>query len=342
VTAATYRGKLVYFDVLGPWNLPGPAQQSTKTFATAYVIAGVTGAGMIVSLLIAGAFFARRNVRMGRGDRKGSFQVAAFVFLIAMLIWVLGAHHVWDLGGEFGTFVGAFCAAVGVAAFVWLSYMALEPYVRRRWPDVLISWTRLLAGKVWDPLVGRDVLAGAFLGMIATVLAYALDALPYWLNVPGLTPVQALPASLGGPNRFLSAGLGQLLAGLLFAFITLSLLFLGRLFLRRQWLAVAVTAVLMTILILGDLGENFLVSLPFAVAIAALSLIVLIRFGFLGLCVFMWISLLLQAFPVTLDFSRWYIGRSMLLLLVLVAVAAYGFRAALAGRPIFGNLSLED
>jgi hypothetical protein len=342
VTAAAYRGKPVYFDVLGPWNLPGPAQQSTKPFATAYVIAGVTGAGMIVSLLIAGAFFARRNVRMGRGDRKGSFQVSAFVFSIVMLIWALGAHHVWDLGGEFGMFIGAFCAAVGVAAFVWLSYMALEPYVRRRWPHVLISWTRLLAGKVWDPLVGRDVLAGAFLGMIATVLAYALDALPYWWNVPGLTPVLASPESLGGPNRFLSVGLGQLLGSLLFAFVALSLLFLGRLFLRRQWLAVAVTAVLMTILILGDLGENFLVSLPFTVAIAALSLIVLIRFGFLGLCVFMWVSLLLQSFPVTLDFSRWYIGRSILLLLVLVALAAYGFRAALAGRPIFGNFSLEE
>jgi len=341
VTAATYRGKPVYFDVLGPWNLPGPEQRSTNTF-TAFVIAGVIGGGLIVSLLIAGAFFARRNVRMGRGDRKGSFQVSALMFLIAMLTCLLGAHHAWNLGGEFGMFVIDFCWAVGVAVFVWLTYMALEPYVRRRWPDVLISWTRLLAGKVWDPLVGRDVLAGAFLGMVAIVLAYVLDALPYWWNVPGLTTVQVLPTSLGGANRFLSAGLGQLLLSLLLAFTTLFLLFLGRVFLRRQWLAVAVTAVLMTIFVLGELGENFLVSLPFAVAIAALWLIVLIRFGFLALCVFMWIFLLLQSFPITLDFSRWYVGRSMLLVLAVIGLAIYGFRAALAGRPVFGNLSLED
>jgi hypothetical protein len=206
---------------------------------------------------------------------------------------------------------------------------------------VLISWTRLLSGKVWDPLVGRDVLAGAFLGMVAIVFAYALDALPYWFDVPGLTTVLAAPQSLGGPNRLLASGLGGLLFGLLFAFITLSLLFLARLFLRKQWLAVSVTGLLMTISVLGVIGENFVVALPFAVAIAALSLIVLIRFGLLGLCVFMWVYVLLQDLPVTLDFSRWYTGRSILFLLALISLVD-GFRAALAGRPAFGNFSLEE
>jgi hypothetical protein len=28
------------------------------------------------------------------------------------------------------------------AAILWLVYIALEPYVRRNWPDSLISWTR--------------------------------------------------------------------------------------------------------------------------------------------------------------------------------------------------------
>ena len=66
--------------------------------------------------------------------------------------------------------------------------MALEPYVRRRWPDVLISWTRLLSGKVWDPLIGRDVLTGALLGTVGALSGYALDALPYWFNVSVLLP----------------------------------------------------------------------------------------------------------------------------------------------------------
>ena len=35
----------------------------------------------------------------------------------------------------------------------WLYYLALEPYVRRLWPQALISWSRVLAGRVRDPLV---------------------------------------------------------------------------------------------------------------------------------------------------------------------------------------------
>ena len=29
---------------------------------------------------------------------------------------------------------------------VWLFYVALEPYVRRFWPQLLIGWTRALSG----------------------------------------------------------------------------------------------------------------------------------------------------------------------------------------------------
>jgi Protein kinase domain len=340
VTAAAYRGKPVYFDVLGPWNLSGAAKQPTHALAT--VIGGVTFAIMIVSLLVAGAIFARRNIRMGRGDRKGSFQVSAFVFSAIMLNWILGGHHVWDVGGEFLKFIMSFCVAVGAAVFVWVNYMALEPYVRRRWPDELISWTRLLSGKVWDPLVGRDVLAGALLGTIAALSAYALDALPYWLSVPGLTPIPTAPYALGGPNRFLSIGLNDLLVAVLLALITLSLLFLARVFLHKQWLAVAVTGLLLTVLQLAITGENFWVALPFTAVIVALTLIGLIRFGLLALFVFELYYLLLSTLPVTLDFSRWYISRSLFFLLLLIGLAVYGFRAALAGRPVFGNLALED
>ena len=338
LTAATYHGKPVYFDVLGPWNRPEAAGQ----FALSTLIAGLTSILMIVSLLVAGAIFARRNVRMGRGDRRGSFRVSACAFSAVMLTWILAGHHVSDPGGEFGMFMRAFSGAVTSAVFVWLSYMALEPYVRRRWPDVLISWTRLLSGKVWDPLVGRDALAGALSGSVAALSGYVLDALPYWFNVSGLTPVNTVPDSLGGPNRFLEIGLSLLLVALFLTLITLLLLFLARVFLRKQWLAVGLTGLILAVLNLGITGENFWVALPFSIIVVALSLIVLTRFGLLALFVFNAYYILLSLLPVTLDFSRWYIGRSLFLLLVLIGVAVYGFRAALAGRAAFNMARLED
>jgi hypothetical protein len=340
VTAAAYHGKPVYFDVLGPWNRPEAAGQYTRVLAN--VIAGVTLSLMIVSVLLAGAIFARRNVRMGRGDRKGSFRVSAFAFSAVMLTWILAGHHVSDIGGEFDMFIRTFSNALTAAIFVWLSYMALEPYVRRRWPDVLISWTRLLSGKVWDPLVGRDALAGALMGTVAALSGYVLDALPYWFNIPGLTPVTSLAYSLGGPNRFLAVGLGLFLITVFITLATLFLLFLARVFFRKQWLAVGLTGVILTVVNLGGTGENFWVALPFTILIVALSLIVLIRFGLLALFVFNLYFFLLSLFPVTLDFSRWYIGRSLFLLLILIGLAVYGFRAALAGRAAFNIAGLED
>ena len=44
---------------------------------------------------------------------------------------------------------------------MWLIYIALEPFLRRRWPHRIISWNRLLRGNLRDPLVGRDILIGA-------------------------------------------------------------------------------------------------------------------------------------------------------------------------------------
>jgi hypothetical protein len=44
---------------------------------------------------------------------------------------------------------------------------------------------------------------------------------------------------------------------------------------------------------------------------------------------------LLSACPPTLDVSAWYAGLVPIPLLAVAAIAIYGFRATLAGRPLF-------
>lgn len=63
---------------------------------------------------------------------------------------------------------------VAVAAALWILYVALESETRRRWPHVLVSWTRVLFGQWRDALVGRDVLIGTATGV------YAVLVLPYF------------------------------------------------------------------------------------------------------------------------------------------------------------------
>ena len=49
---------------------------------------------------------------------------------------------------------------------MWMLYLAIEPWIRRRWPHAIISWSRLISGQLRDPLVGRDILLGVTFGAV--------------------------------------------------------------------------------------------------------------------------------------------------------------------------------
>ena len=108
---------------------------------------------------------ARWNFVHGKGDRRGAMRLAVLIFSLHMALWVFQAHI-----SSAGNFVYLLFLAISTALLwggaVWVLYLALEPYVRRYWPQAIISWTRVLAGRWRDPLVGRDVLYGAVLGIL--------------------------------------------------------------------------------------------------------------------------------------------------------------------------------
>ena len=62
-------------------------------------------------------------------------------------------------------FLESHAASRGRRRLLWVIYIALEPYVRRFWPDGILGWTRLISGYVRDPRVGRDVLTGCVFGV---------------------------------------------------------------------------------------------------------------------------------------------------------------------------------
>ena len=200
------------------------------------------------------------NVRMGRGDRRGAFQLSLFMGSMTAFLWYLWGHFVLDLQSYFLMFSRAFGESLFLAAFVWLSYMALEPYVRRYWPGLLISWARLSSGKFRDPLVGRDLLAGALAGEVLVGLAALECALPYWTNIRGTTPAPVIPQSLGDARHFAGGFIGSLQFCVLVALSVLALLFLVHVIVRKYWLAAGIAAL---VLAAGGLSsENMFVDLP--------------------------------------------------------------------------------
>jgi len=88
--------------------------------------------------------------------------------VMSLVAWFFKAHHVAS-DAEQGLIENALAKAAFLCLVYWLIYLALEPWVRRYWPQTMITWSRVLAGKWRDPLVGRDLLFGTLFG-----IAYAL------------------------------------------------------------------------------------------------------------------------------------------------------------------------
>src|SRR5262249_1419530 len=130
---------------------------------------------------------ARRNLRLGRGDRAGAFRVALFTFLAFGSARMFRADHVAG-EGELWILIKVLAYPTFWAVLVWILYGALEPYARRRWPRLLISWKRLLAGALRDPLVGRDVLLGTTVGLVLVVSERLFWLVPCWLGLPPPVP----------------------------------------------------------------------------------------------------------------------------------------------------------
>jgi hypothetical protein len=116
--------------------------------------------GILATLLLAAAVLARHHIRSGRADRRGAWRVTAYLAAAGMVAWSLRADHSLDLEGEVGLLFREAANMALLSITAWTVYVALEPYVRRLWPDALLGWSRLLTGHIRDPRVGRDLLTG--------------------------------------------------------------------------------------------------------------------------------------------------------------------------------------
>ena len=263
-------------------------------------------------------------------------RLAAFTFVGSMLTWAFYASHVAS-DAELALLLLGASVSLLLAGVCWLLYVALEPLIRRRWPDSLIAWTRLLSGRFSDPLVGRVLLAGALLGVFGAVAREVLVLVRRATEATPPIPPFPWDTTLRGP-RAVASHLSNPAVAMFFALATAMVFFLLRTVLRKEWLAAAVLVLLWA-------APSFLEGGPlsggFALVVAAAEIFVFLRFGLLALVFANIFGHTLQ-FPLTTDSSAWYAGTSLFVLGALAAIAIYGFRIALAGRPMFSGAGLDD
>jgi len=329
IEAAAWRGKPVSVRVTPPWakperqpGPPSPSAAATEVFSL--VVLGAVIGGALV--------FARRNVLLGRGDRKGATRLAAVIATIVMAALLLEAHHV-GAADEFVVLLRAACWALFGGAFVWTLYLALEPPIRRRWPRTLIGWNRLLSGRLTDPLVGRDVLIGAAAGTAVSIAAYMQDLVSWSGAAP--TPELGLIGPLSGMAISASWLLLLLYDAIFSALALFFLLFLLRLVLRKDWLAAGTWVAIATVQNALASPQPWTTAL-FAVVVVSALMVVLFRFGLVSFSSATFFLTVLTQFPLTTNLTAWYGNGAMVALLALAGIACFGFRTASAGKPLLG------
>ena len=337
VVAAAWRGRPVAFGVIGPWtraerDAPVPVVFS-RTVAN--WVLGLLGIGLV----IAGGFIARRHLQAGRGDTRGARRMLVTVALVAFALGLFASHHVTDARGELSMLERGAGEALLSGALIAFLYLAVEPFVRRHTPHLLIGWARLLEGRWRDPRVGRDVLVGALLGLVLAFLLAFSNALPSWIPLAHQTPVPMDPNALAGGTGVVVTILNDVLFAFRGGFTLFVAYFVLRMLVRNAVVAGVVLVAINTMLSFG--AENWKLEAPFALLIGSVVAFAIVRFGLLTVLCTMCVFQFANAMPVLLDPASAASGAGFVLYGVVLAIALVAFRLSLGQRPVF-QLSLDE
>ncbi len=317
IEAGAWRGKSIWFRVIAPWTIP---QRMERARDNAEVAVGAITIVLLFGILGGALLLVRRNLQLGRGDRRGATRLSVYVFSVSIVQDLLLGHHVVS-PGEIGRALDSVSRALLTAGMGWIVYLAVEPYVRRMWPESLISWSRLLTGRVRDSRVARDVLLGAAAGAILTLFRIAARQLPGWLGFAPRAPDSVLPIWLDGLRQSLGALAALHLGSLLFPVVLLFVALVARLALRRDWIALAVVVVGAG-LIEGIASERLWASVPLTIVAYTIVFLVLLRLGLVSALVMIFIGNVAGALPLTLDTSSWFFGQSLLAMTIVISLLA--------------------
>ena len=337
VEAASWRGKLVYFALISPWTVPDRMQRAANP--PGLKIVAIVVLILLCIVVIGACLIAYHNIRAGRADWRSAFRLAGFLLVLGIGSWAFAAHHMPSISELFIIVMG-FGTQFLVSALIWVLYVALEPYVRRRWPQTIISWTRVLSGQWRDPVVGGHVMVGILFGVFTGLLNALVEFIGFrWTGVPSQT-VQ--PQLIQNGGRIASALVGLLPNSILSILGIFFILFIFRLIFRKEWVAAAFFVVFFTTLASLTIPGAALMVAPIRLLQYAFLVFMMLRFGLLPFVAGNCVATLLVLFPVTSDFSAWYAGSAIIALIFIVALTGYAFYTALGGRPLFKAGFLDE
>jgi predicted Ser/Thr protein kinase len=342
VEAASVRGRPVWFRVAGPWTPPPDRGNDTGGDADALTL-------LLFSLYFGAIAFSGvlswRNLRLGRGDRRGTVRLMSFVFAARIVYWLFAGHHVHALD-EVLLAVDALKGALYWAAVVGLLYLSLEPFLRRRWPRGLVSWTRLLGGELRDPLVGRDVLVGGAFGLAAIATLAAFSVVPPLagggFRRPAVNSELLYEHGLAGVRGFFPLLVNQTSAAITFPLILAAVLVFFTLVTRKLAVAGAVTWAVLYAVVVLNFGAGATIDFVLAALFPSIVLLVLVRYGLLALVATFFYLHLWPFYPMTTKLDAWYATTFVLQVSVLSVLTLWAVRTSVGGQRLVSGDWMES
>jgi serine/threonine-protein kinase len=328
IEAGANEGKLSLFAILDRKTAErlaaGPGEVSSSgldVLSTTFLI-----------VLIVSAFMARVNMRRGRADVRSAVRLGVFTASLQVVSTTLVSHPLLN--------PKAVADAIFTGVLSTLVYLAMEPHVRRIWPTILISWSRLIgrsASGTRDPLVGRAILAGVLVG--ASVLLLPVLGLAMFASregVPGffdLRGIHGLPGQREAWSLVLERVTWAVIEGLSLTF----LMVIARLVLRRPTPSAVLAAMLWFVPDIGSMLTSggapafLMLEAAFLLTAVTVMMLVLLRWGLVGV-IAMSLTTYLGALAPTSDWSAWHAQPGIVCTLLIAMLAGYGCWAATAGH----------
>jgi hypothetical protein len=298
-------------------------------------------------LLAAAAYLAYRQVRRGRADQRGALRLAIFTTLLIASSWA-ASPHVSDMVVEQQRLFLRLGLGMFVGGAMYVLYLGFEPFVRRAWPSILVGWTRLLAGRLRDPIIGRDVLLGIACGAGFSLLHFAAEVLPRTFGFSEPPPHAAEFGVLISVRAYVLTLIGCVNTGLqnsvltVFEVSALRAGFEGAIRRAPGWkpsprtserlfIVVAVLTLTAIALVPGAGSHSWLDSMSQLVSMTIIILL-LTRIGILALTVMFVVNYVLLRVPLTLDGRAIYAGTGWFTMVWVIGLAIVAYR--LATRPV--------
>lgn len=295
--------------------------------------AGVLDLSVPFVLLFAGLYGVRRNLRRGHADTLGAWRLVSITFLCSILSWLLFSNH-QPLSSEVRILRLELANACLWSALTWILYVALEPLIRRNAPDKLLSWNRLVRGRFSDPVVGRDVLIGLTIAVVAVPLLSAVNDATR--NLLGLHAVFSTPSFELYPLLnwwMVFPVLSHALPNAIYSGLAIMLLpELVRTVVRSRWLATLVVILFLTTANYLRFGDGTTWMFCYQLIWSCVFVGTTLLFGLVTGATAILTLHLIYYIPTTLDANSWYFPNSIAGLSLLLVLGVYSFWASLPQR----------